>query len=261
LGDQYVDVTTINDNFSSNWWNSGPLHSAQNRFDWLSLRPGTIHYARVNTWAGGWLTSDTIVFTTIACTGNFTAPTDPQTSMVTGNSARFTWQRGSGNQWFCVDTALTEADLVGFKGTWWAHGCGTTTTSLDVTGLGCGQQHVWRVYAQGAFVGGHSSIGTFTTAACNFTPPTNAQATVLSKTSLRFTWDKGTDNNYYCADWALSQADLLGLNNSWRNGCAGSPPIDATSLACGTQYFWRIWTLGTQTTAYTEVQTTTTAAC
>jgi hypothetical protein len=85
--------------------------------------------------------------------------------------------------------------------------------------------------------GGGSSSG-------NATAPIHLQAAAFSATQARFQWVPGTGNRYFCIDYAKSLNDLLNRFGSWRNsGCGTTGTSHVVSgLACGTNYFARVWT-------------------
>ena len=209
------------------------------------LRCGTVHYWRVYAVGPDVSGHSQAVFTsTTGC--SFAPPHSPRSSPISATAMRFQWDASIDNQWFCVDVALNQDDLLNFRGSWRNFGCGMTNTVLEVFGFGCGT-HYWRVYAQGTNTGGHSQVATFNLADCNFSVPTNLRPEALSGTSIRFQWDRGGDNRWFCLDTALSSADLNSFSGSWRNHhCeTTSTSVDVTGLACGTIYFWRIYASGT----------------
>ncbi len=157
LGQQWMDVSASP--VFNGYANFGPLQPNVNAFNWAGLLPNTTYYSRISTWAGFWLTSDTIAFTTSPCGGGvFTPPSNPTTSILGPNSVLFHWTAGTGNQFYCVDTAFSLSDLTTFSGSWHNWGCGTTSTSLEVDSIACGVPHYWRVYAWGPGGSGYSYV-------------------------------------------------------------------------------------------------------
>lgn len=263
LGTQWFDISAVNNGFTSNWLNAGPLAANQNQFDWYQLVANTRYYVRVNTFTNvGWLTSDTITFVTPSC-GNFTAPSDPKTSLLGPTSVRFSWDRGQNNEWFCVDTAFTQNDLVTFTGSFHNWGCGTTGTSITVNEIACGAKHYWRVYGAGQYGGGHSQVAEFTTTGCAFTPPTNPQAAVQGPNTVKFSWTRGTNNASFCIDTAKSESDLTGLTGTWMNhGCGVTgETFTSTVVPCDAKQWFRIWAVGQGSSGYSAIGTFTTGAC
>jgi hypothetical protein len=257
LGSQWVDVTVFNNNFAGPFGNNGPLASNVNALDWFGLLPNTTYYVRVNTLAStGFLPSDTMSFTTVSC---FSAPSSPTSQALSSGAVRLSWQSGTGNLFYCVDTAFTSDDLTGFKGSFANWGCGTTATTIDLNLL-CGTPHYWRVWAAGIGTNGYSPIAQMTTPNCNFTAPSSPTATPLSSTAVRFNWTAGNNNTLFCLDVAKTEDDLKNLTGSWNNyGCGTTATtFDVTGLTCNTKYFWRVWAKGTTESAYTAIADVTT---
>lgn len=263
-GVQWFDLSTLNNNFAAGWYNAGPMASSQNSIEWNGLSANTVYYARVNTFVNGaWASSDTLVFQTPNCGGSFTAPDDLDSTVLGPNSVRWNWDSGTNNSWFCVDTALSPSDLTTFSGSFGNWGCGTTTTTVTGNALLCGTKHYWRVYAAGPAGSGHSAISEFTTASCNFTAPTDLDATVEGPSKVKFTFDRGNDNLYICIDTAQSEDDLTGITGTFMNhGCGISGETYTSNVVpCGVTSYWRVWAAGTNTTGYSAIESFTTPAC
>ena len=260
-GDQWVDVSGT-PNFAG-WANAGPLPAGQNFIDWTNLNPNTTYYSRIATWGGAWLISDAISFATGNCAGSFSPPHNLRDSELSGGGVRFGWDAGANNYWYCLDVAMSEADLIGLRGSWRNYGCGTTATSLDITGLPCGQRLYWRVWAVGPGTSGHSAVETVTIETCDFRAPTNLRSEALSPTSIRFRFDRGVDNTWFCVDTATSEADLLAFTGSYRpHGCGTTgTTIDGTGLTCNTRYYWRVFAQGERSSGHSAVATVDTPAC
>ena len=229
------------------------------------IRCGTLHYARVYA-AGPGVGGYTAPVSFYSGECGFGVPSNLQTTPLAPNAMRFSWSRGGDNQWFCIDTAFTSEDLVGFRGSFANWGCGTTATVLDIVGLQCGTLHYWRVYARGTVSDGHSATSTFTMPACaaaTFTPPSNLQAIPLANTAMRFSWTAGSDNLWFCIDTALSSQDLNTFSGSWKNYSCGmtTTTIDISGLTCNTNYFWRVYARGTTVAGYSSEAQARTTAC
>jgi hypothetical protein len=247
-------------NFRGTWSNWG-CGNTGTFLDLYGLQCGSQHFWRV--WAQGSTTSGhsaVATFTTESC--NFSPPFNPRTSTIASYARRFEWDRGGDNHWFCVDLAFSEADLLNFRGTWSNWGCGTTGTFLDLYALECGSQHFWRVWAQGTVTSGHSSVATFTTEACAFSPPTNLRTETVTGTTVRFRWDRGSDNQWFCLDTALSQEDLQRFQGTWRNhGCGNTTTSLEVLLECGTTYYWRVYAQGTTVAGHSAIAQVSAPAC
>ena len=73
--------------------------------------------------------------------------------------------------------------------------------------------------------------------------PTDLNASNQSGGSVRFDWDAGQNNSWYCVDIARSLTDLFNTRNSWRNfGCwTTSTALTVDNLSCGTTYYWLVY--------------------
>jgi hypothetical protein len=260
-GSQWLDFSRLA-NFTA-WGNEGPFSSQVNSTV-VTLSSNVTYFARVSTFEPQGLTrSNTLQFRSITCPGAFT-PAHNLDADVFDDFVRVSWQRGTGNSFFCVDTARTQSDLVNQRNTWRNWGsCGTQVTHFDLTQLGCGRTYFYRVFAAGSGGSGHSVIDSFVTEDCNFTPPSNPSATVRSDGSVRIRWDRGTDNRFFCIDFAFSEDDLVDLEGSWFNSGCGqtATSVTVTGLDCGRVYFYRIWAAGTQESGYTEIDSFATPPC
>ena len=261
LGSQWVDVSA-SPGFNG-FANFGPLSPYANTLQWNGLQPNTVYYSRVSTWVGFWLTSDPIAFVTPSCPGAFTPPTGPVSTVLGPTSALFQWNRGTGNQYFCVDTAFSLSDLTTLTGSWHNWGCGTTSTALQANTLACGRLHYWRVYAWGLAGSGYSQYATFQTSGCAFSPPTNPRNFNIGPNSAGFAWDRGTNNYFYCVDIARTQGDLTHLSGTWMNFACGTTGTQASlnGLSCDTTYYWRVWVAGPGTSGYSPIDSLHTSEC
>jgi hypothetical protein len=261
-GNQWIDVS-IQSNFAG-WANAGPVGPLANTLDWGNLQPNTTYYSRISTWAGQWLTSDPIAFTTIICQGAFSPATNLRTDDI-NNGVRFRWDRGENNFWYCVDYATSVSDLNNLTGSWANYGCGTTGTQIDIpnSALPCGVTVYWRVWAAGPFTGGHSSRDDFEAADCTFSVAKNLKTTALTSTTVKFEWEKGLDNSWFCVDTGKSQSDLLNFTGTWKNyGCGTTATaVEVSGLECNTRYYWRVYAQGVTGQGHSVVATLDTPAC
>ena len=174
---------------------------------------------------------------------SFAPPTSLQSAATSANSVRFQWVPGVNNNWYCVDTATSAADLISFKGSWRNHGCGTNQTSLDVANVACGTTYHWRVYAWNYETGGHSYVSTVQTPSCNIGAPTGLRVNRLDEDSVRLSWNPGTHDRWYCVDVARSLHDLKNFGPTWHNyACwttANSIVLD--NVDCGVTYHWLVF--------------------
>ncbi len=176
---------------------------------------------------------------------------------------RVSWQAGTANQYYCIDTAFSQDDLVTLRGSWSNWGCGTTATSFDLTDLACGRLHYFRIWAAGFTTSGYSEVGIFQSQSCNFTAPSNPHTDGVTSSGARLVWTAGNDNYFYCVDFARSQSDLLTLSGSWFNTDCGTTATvaDISGLSCDTTYYWRVWATNATTSGYTSITSLHTDAC
>jgi hypothetical protein len=259
-GSQWFDITRL-PNFSA-FGNKGPLAVPAYYTSW-TLDSNTTFFARVNTLTPqGFRTSDVLQFQTRTCPGAFTAPHDVN-AQVFDDFVRISWQAGNGNLFYCVDTGFTQSDVENVQGSWHNWGCGTTATHLDLTSLACERDHYARVWAAGNGTSGYSETIHFVSQDCNFSPPTNPSASVRSNNTIRFHWDRGNNNLFFCIDLALNQSDLRTTSGTWTNAACGTTgeTADVTGLVCDTFYYYRIWAAGTSTSGYSPIESFSTPAC
>ena len=259
-GTQWFDITRI-PNFSA-FGNQGPLPAQAYYTDW-TLESNATFFVRITTFtAAGPRVSDVLTFTTQSCAGAFTPPHNIDAD-VFSDYVRVSWDRGNGNLFFCVDTAFSQADLVGVKGSWHNWGCGTTAESLNLTDLACDRQHYFRVWAAGNGTSGYSDVGSFVSQDCNFTPPSNPDASVRTDGSVRITWTNGNDNLFSCIDLALNQQDLLETEDTWFNAACGTTgnAVVLENLTCGTTYYYRIWATSPSQSGYSPIDSFQTLPC
>ena len=259
-GTQWFDITRL-PNFAA-FGNQGPLSASTNSVQW-TLDSNTTYYARVTTFtqAGGEV-SDILQFKTRTCAGAFSPPHNVDAD-VFNDFVRIDWDAGNGNLFYCVDTAFTQADLLEGDGSWHNWGCGTTSTSLDLTNLACNREHYFRVWAAGNGTSGFSEVGSFVSPGCDFSPPTNPDADLLSDNSVRISWTRGTNNAFFCVDYALNTDDLEEVEGTWRNAACGTTgtSADIFSLQCDTTYYYRIWAAGPGTSGYSPIDSFATQDC
>jgi len=268
---QWVDLSLQNDNFSSSFSGSGPFAPTVSQVTLTELVPGTTYYARVTALSGSfWLISETLPFAAGCVSGETTNghATSLQISTqqcLSDGSVRslFVWTpSGHGPQW--LDVSLTDNDFAsGFAA---AGPLGSSTSSFDWSGLTPASTHFARVNTLTPSGWRPSATVGFTTSACalvQFTPPQNPRARAVSTTALRFQWEKGNDNYYFCVDTALSLGDLLSFQGSWANHACGAFLTSAavSGFQCGTLYYWRVWALGFTGSGHSPVVTVTTPGC
>ncbi len=147
-GTQWVDISLQNDRFSTPYIHGGPFNASLSEATVNNLEPQRNYYVRVSTWNGtGWERSDLFAFTTGCLPYEATGPLHVAGASISDTAAKFTWEPGNGNLWYCLDYAATPEDLLSQTGSWRNTGCGTTTTSHLVINMHCGREYFARVWA------------------------------------------------------------------------------------------------------------------
>lgn len=221
------------------------------------LTCGTQYFWRV--WAAGpgvSAHSAPATFVTQPCP--FSAPTNLQSTVIAHDTVRVSWTRGINNVIFCVDTALSQSDLL-TKGTTWRNwGCGTRDTSLVLTGLRADTRYFWRVWAAAPGISGHSATRTFTTAPGDFLPPDDLD-TEITASNVIFTWDERDPAFWFCVDVAETESDLLNFGSTWRNFDCGDDDettvVDIDEFECDETYHWRVFAFAGTLQGHSEVET------
>jgi hypothetical protein len=193
------------------------------------------------------------------------APSGLSASSVGPGVVRFDWNAGSENIWYCVNAAYSFSDLATGGPTWRNYGCWTTNTAIDVAGLACGVTVYWNVYAWNTTTAATSQSSAFQTAACSsqISAPTGLNATKPSAGTIRFDWNPGENNIWYCVNTAENFADLATGGSTWRNhGCwTTSSALNVSTLPCDRTIYWNVYAWNTVTGATSEAATTQTDAC
>ena len=193
------------------------------------------------------------------------APSGLSASPVGAGVVRFDWNAGNENIWYCVNAAYSFADLATGGPTWRNYGCWTTNTVIDVAGLACGATVYWNVYAWNTTTAATSQSSTVQTPACStqISAPTGLNATKPSTGVIRFDWNPGENNIWYCVNTAESFADLATGGSTWRNhGCwTTQSRLDVATLPCDRTIFWNVFAWNTVTGATSESSTTVTDSC
>jgi hypothetical protein len=155
-------------------------------------------------------------------------------------NARLSWTpSGKGDQ--RVDLSATNN---GFAS---GYSSGTTGSSGGVmvfTQLKPGTTYYARVVTQTGS-GPISSDTVQFTASCTvtaFTAPNSLQAANSDSGQVRFLWNPGQNNKWFCIDTARNVADLMGLKGTWRNYCrTDANNLTVSGLHCGATYVWAVY--------------------
>lgn len=208
-------------------WSNWGCGTTQTVLDLTNLQCGAHHFFRI--WAAGFGNpsySDIGTFTAQPC--NFTPPSDPDSDVLSSTSVRLSWDAGNDAVFYCVDIARSQAGLLNFDDTWFNTGCGTTGTSLDVTGLACGTQYYWRVWGTSPDDSGYSPVASFQTSACNFgTQPVtiNGASGITTLTDVRIGAHPGDgfDRIVFEFDGGLPTQTNIQYKNSVAQCGSGAP--------------------------------------
>jgi hypothetical protein len=249
-GAQRVDLSATDNGFASGYA-SANLDAGASAIRLSLLKPGTTYHVRIVTaTASGAAVSDTLSFEA-SCVSPpaFSVPANLHATAIGKDTLRFQWTRGQGNQYFCLDTATSLADLYNYKGSWRNHHCWTTSTSVDVSGVKCGTVVYWRVFAWGAG-SGHSQPSVVVSQPCvTIGAPVNLHAQQIHKTSTLLFWTPGEKNDSFCVNLAKSAFDLAHQTGSWKSFNCGNPTSSAyvDNLECGVTYHWDVTARNAQT--------------
>jgi hypothetical protein len=200
----------------------------------------------------------------VSATTDATPPLHLQGAAISASEARFQWQPGNENRYFCLDYARSLNDLVSRTGTWRNSGCGQTTNSHTLQNLACGSRYYVRVWtsAGGGLYSTHISVETRSCETA-ISEPTNLAVIFTTRTQARLDWEPGRDNRWFCIDTAKSQNDLLNFSGTWRNHACWTTSSQETigGLNCETTYYWRVFAWNRITGTHSDVRTFRTDDC
>lgn len=131
------------------------------------LSCGSVYYWLVYSWNGVTnVKSDASLVQTRSCASTISPPTNLEATRLNDGGVLFDWNAGAGNIWFCLDTALSQSDLLNISGSWRNHGCWNTNSQLVVNNLECSETYYWLVYAWNTVANTKSAVATAQTQAC-----------------------------------------------------------------------------------------------
>ena len=153
-------------NLSNSWRNHG-CWTTSSQLTVNGLDCGQVYYWLVYAWnPTSNIKSDAAVVQTSSCQSTISAPTGLNATQQGNDTALFDWSPGTGNIWYCVDTALSRSDLLNLANSWRNHGCWTTDSQLQVSDLKCDTTYYWLVYAWNYNANVKSNVATFHTEDC-----------------------------------------------------------------------------------------------
>ena len=157
------------------WRNSG-CGMTGSTHDVQGMHCSRTYVARIWAWTTqGGMHSAQVKVTTQPCASTITAATNQRALFAAPDMARLAWTPGSNNIWYCVDLALSQADLLSFGPTW-ENFCGFTEPELELRRLECETVYYYRVYTWNFHVNAHGIVRNFMTADCDLD---DEEATVL----------------------------------------------------------------------------------
>jgi hypothetical protein len=155
------------ESLSGTWFNSGCGMTATSHLA-KGLQCSATYWARVYaSTAGGGTYTPMLRVDMNECAATITAPTDMRVLFVTAHAARLDWEPGDHNNWFCVETALDQAELLVQGESWESLGCGTSESELTLDGLECETYYYWRVVAWNFRVDTKGEVRVFKTEDCD----------------------------------------------------------------------------------------------
>lgn len=171
---------------------------------------------------------------------------------ITSSSATVLWATVAGANSYDVDYKLNSS------GTWTNAVTGTTSISVNLSGLASGSLYDWRVRAN--CTGGSSSYAQsqFTTipvAGCD--APTGLSSSGVTTSAATVSWTAASGAVSYDVDYKTN------ASGTWTNAVTGttSLSVNLSGLAASTLYDWRVRTnCASGSSAYAQAQFTTSAA-
>jgi hypothetical protein len=155
------------ESLSGTWFNSGCGMTGTSHLV-KGLQCSAIYYARVYaSTADGGVYTPQLRIDMNECASTITAPTNMRVLFATAFSARVAWDPGDHNNWFCVETALDQGELMTHGDSWVSRGCGTTEFELTIDDLECETYYYWRVAAWNFRVDTVGDIRVFKTDDCD----------------------------------------------------------------------------------------------
>ena len=177
-------------------------------------------------------------------------PTGLSSSSITNTSATVSWTAVSGALSYNVDYKAASS------GTWINAATGTTSTSVDLTGLTEGTLHDYRVRANCESENSNYAQEQFTTTApCN--APTGLSLSAITSSSATVSWAAVSGANNYTVEYKQASS------GTWITAASAttSTSVNLSGLVASTIYDWRVRANCTSgSSAHSQAQFTTLAA-
>ncbi|MBI5858652.1 MAG: fibronectin type III domain-containing protein [Sphingobacteriales bacterium] len=178
-------------------------------------------------------------------------PTGLAASAITNTSATVSWAAVSGALSYDVDYKAASS------GTWVNSATGTTSTSVNLSGLTQGTTYDYRVRANCSGGSGSYAQAQFTTTApCN--APTGLTSSAITSSSATVSWTAVSGAANYDVDYKLASS------GTWINSITGTTATsrNITGLTASSLYDWRVRANcgASGSSAYSQAQFTTSAA-
>jgi hypothetical protein len=170
---------------------------------------------------------------------------------ITTSSATVLWATVAGANSYDVDYKLNSS------GTWTNAATGTTSTSVNLSGLASGLLHDWRVRANctdGSSSYAQSQFTTIPVVACN--TPTGLTSSGVTVSAATVSWTSVSGAVSYDVDYKAN------ASGTWINAATGTAAtsVNLSGLTASTLYDWRVRTnCASLTSSYTQAQFTTSA--
>lgn len=171
---------------------------------------------------------------------------------ITTTTATVLWATVAGANSYDVDYKLNTS------GTWTNAVTGTTSTSVNLSGLASGSLYDWRVRANctgGSSAYAQQQFTTIPVASCN--TPSGLTSSGVTQTAATVSWTAVSGASSYDVDYKTN------ASSTWTNAATGTTAtsVNLSGLTAATLYDWRVRTnCASGSSAYTQAQFTTAAA-
>lgn len=177
-------------------------------------------------------------------------PTGLSASAITTSSATVSWTAVSGALSYDVDYKANSS------ATWINAATGTTSTTVNLSGLTSGTLHDWRVRANCSGGSGNYVSAQFTTTSpCN--APTGLAASAITATSATVSWTAVSGASNYTVEYKANSSA------TWITAASATTAtsVSLSGLSASTLYDWRVRTnCASGSSAFSQAQFTTAAA-